>query len=344
MLLFFFFSFFVMTIMRRTHGQVELMTLGNRALHLTARPASLLVPQQVQPGLPDTQTDHSHTLTCCEVFPSLLAVPAALQEQSALCNLMFVTSQVHWQGKRGRVVFIYCVFVHEEAPVWITTQKIRLFHIVTDIKHAGIKCNSLHDQKLLLSQVTWEAILAFMLGWKSTVSTVHQFALGENLIHGWPQYSVSAQDGIVALGKAHTRSAPSLSSLPRLPSKQCQYLPGWTQITVDLGGWNVGRFLSPLLFPSGGQCCDALACPCWESSSSLWAPLPCQAADQMWYLLCLPVYLPVHSHWLRRAQDSRSTDVFVAEDCAWLCASRGSPFQTPPFAGGSLSLWEWRHV
>ena len=28
----------------------------------------------------------------------------------------------------------------------------------------------------------------------------------------------------------------------------------------------------------------------------------------------------------------------VAEDCAWLCASRGSPFQTPPFAGGSLSL------
>ena len=32
------------------------------------------------------------------------------------------------------------------------------------------------------------------------------------------------------------------------------------------------------------------------------------------------------------------TEVFVAEDCAWLCASRSSPFQTPPFAGGSLSL------
>ena len=28
--------------------------------------------------------------------------------------------------------------------------------------------------------------------------------------------SVSAQDGIVALGKAHTRSAPSLSSLPKV--------------------------------------------------------------------------------------------------------------------------------
>ena len=28
--------------------------------------------------------------------------------------------------------------------------------------------------------------------------------------------SVSAQDGIVALGKTHTRSAPSLSSLPKV--------------------------------------------------------------------------------------------------------------------------------
>ena len=27
--------------------------------------------------------------------------------------------------------------------------------------------------------------------------------------------SISAQDGIVAIGKAHTRSAPSLSSLPK---------------------------------------------------------------------------------------------------------------------------------
>ena len=156
--------------------------------------------------------------------------------------------------------------------------------------------------------------------------------------------SVSAQDGIVALRKAHTRSALSLSSLPKVGLEQCQYLPGWTQIVLDLGGWNVGRFLSPLLFPSGDQCCDALVCLYWESSSNLGAPLPCQAADQMWYLLCLPVYLPVHSHWLQHAQDSRSTEVFVAKDCDWLCASRGSPFQTPSFAGGSLSLWEWWHV
>ena len=125
----------------------------------------------------------------------------------------------------------------------------------------------------------------------------------------------------------------ALRSVSQQSRQGWQYLSCWTQIVLDLGGWNVGRFCSPLLFPSGGQCCDALACPCSESSSSLWAPLPCQAADQMWYLLCLPVYLPVHSHWLRRAQDSRSTEVFVAEDCVWLCASRGSQFQTPPQGG-----------
>ena len=37
-----------------------------------------------------------------------------------------------------------------------------------------------------------------------------------SLITSTKQVSVSAQDGIVALGKAHTRSAPSLSSLPKV--------------------------------------------------------------------------------------------------------------------------------
>ena len=53
------------------------------------------------------------------------------------------------------------------------------------------------------------------------------------------------------------------------------------------GGMSAASFLHS--FPSGGHCCDALACSCSEISSSLWVPLPCQAADQMWYLLCLPV-------------------------------------------------------
>ena len=140
----------------------------------------------------------------------------------------------------------------------------------------------------------------------------------------------SARNGPYAL---HPVSQQSPQGCPR-NSANNNYLFGWTRIVLDLGEWNVGRFLSPLLFPSGDHCCDAPACPCSDSSSSLWALLPCQAADQMRCLLCLSVYLPVQSHWLRLAQDSRSTEVFVAEDDAWLCASQGSPFQTPPFAGG----------
>ena len=122
----------------------------------------------------------------------------------------------------------------------------------------------------------------------------------------------------------------SHESPPRLPSKQFQYLSGWAQIVLDLGGWIVGRFLSPLLFPSSDHCCDILAWPWSKSSSSLCAPLTFQAANQMWYLLCLPVYLPVHSRWLWHAQNSRSTEVFVAEDCMAVCQS-GQPIPDSTF-------------
>ena len=74
------------------------------------------------------------------------------------------------------------------------------------------------------------------------------------------------------------------------------------------------------------------------SFRSRWHRSARKAVDQLWYLLCFLVNLHVHSHWLWCAQDSRSTEVFLAEDCAWLCASHGSPFQTLPFAGGSLGL------
>ena len=61
--------------------------------------------------------------------------------------------------------------------------------------------------------------------------------------------------------KIGTTTLPRLSAVsPRMPSKQCQYLSGWTQITLTLGGWKAGCFLSPLLFPSGNQYCDVLAC------------------------------------------------------------------------------------
>ena len=155
--------------------------------------------------------------------------------------------------------------------------------------------------------------------------------------------SVSAQAGIAALGKAHTHSTPSLSSIRKAALETVPTLV-WLNIERSRP-WRVEcrplPFSTPLTLRRSMQWC---VCPCSELSSSFGAPLPCQAADQMWYPLCLPVYLSVHSLGLWLAQYSRSTEVFVAEDCAWLCASRGSPFQTLPFAGGSLSLWECWHV
>ena len=53
----------------------------------------------------------------------------------------------------------------------------------------------------------------------------------------------------------------SQQSPERCPrSKQSQYFSGWTQVVLDLGGKNVGRFLSPFHFSAGDQCCDPLAC------------------------------------------------------------------------------------
>ena len=64
------------------------------------------------------------------------------------------------------------------------------------------------------------------------------------------------------------RPTSSLSSLPKVALKT---VPMFVWLNTDrsqLQRVNVGCFLSPLLFPPGDQCCDALACPCSESSSS----------------------------------------------------------------------------
>ena len=114
--------------------------------------------------------------------------------------------------------------------------------------------------------------------------------------------SVSAQDGIVALGKANTRSPPSLG---RLPKVALETVPIFASLNTDRPRpWRVEcrplTFSTPLSFRRSMLWCSGLSV--LRSSSSLGAPLPCQTADQMWYLLCLSVYLPVHSHWLRRTR------------------------------------------
>ena len=69
--------------------------------------------------------------------------------------------------------------------------------------------------------------------------------------------SIPAQGGIFALGRAHTYSALSLSSVLKIAFETVPMFVWLNTDRLDLGRWNVGRFLSPLLFPSGDQCSDA---------------------------------------------------------------------------------------
>ena len=142
--------------------------------------------------------------------------------------------------------------------------------------------------------------------------------------------SVSAQDSIVALGKVYTLSAPSPQGCPRNSASVC--LVEHRSFPILEGGMSATYFLHSSFL----QAINAVM---------LW-PVHVQKVLQASEHLC-PAKLQTRCDiccacqsicLFQRAQDSRSIEVFVAEDCAWLCASKGSPFQTPPFAGGSLSL------
>ena len=70
--------------------------------------------------------------------------------------------------------------------------------------------------------------------------------------------SVSAQDGILALGKAHTRSAPSLSSLPKVALEK---VPIFAWLNTDRSRpWKVEcwplPFSTPLSFRRSVLCCS----------------------------------------------------------------------------------------
>ena len=73
--------------------------------------------------------------------------------------------------------------------------------------------------------------------------------------------SVSVQDGIVALGKAHTRSAPSLSSLPKVA---LETVPMFVWLNTDRSRpWRVEcrplPFSTPLSFRRSALCCSGLS-------------------------------------------------------------------------------------
>ena len=75
------------------------------------------------------------------------------------------------------------------------------------------------------------------------------------------QFSVSAQDGIVALGKAHTRSTPSLSSLPKVA---LETVPIFVWLNTDRSRpWRVEcrplPFSTPLSFRRSMLWCSGLS-------------------------------------------------------------------------------------
>ena len=74
-------------------------------------------------------------------------------------------------------------------------------------------------------------------------------------------FSVSAQDGIVALGKAHTRSAPSLSSIPKVALEP---VPIFAWLNTDRSRpWRVEcrplPFSTPLSFRRSMLCCSGFS-------------------------------------------------------------------------------------
>ena len=103
------------------------------------------------------------------------------------------------------------------------------------------------------------------------------------------QSPVSAQGGIIAFGKTRSSSTPSLSSLPKTALDTVSMLVRLSTYRFQLPRMYRRPLPFSTLFSSGDVCCDALACPCSQSSWNLQIPLPCQTVDQL-CLLCLLVY------------------------------------------------------
>ena len=91
-------------------------------------------------------------------------------------------------------------------------------------------------------------------------------------------------------------------------------------------------FLSPLLFPSGDQCCDAVACPCSESSSSFLHSSFLQAVNAV---MLWPVHVqkvPQDSEHLCPAKLQTSCDLCCAcqSICPFIPTDSGMPRAVDP--------------
>ena len=161
--------------------------------------------------------------------------------------------------------------------------------------------------------------------------------------------SVSAQDGIVALGKAHTCSTLSLSNLPKVALEtvpifawlntnrsqpwrvECwpniclvehrslstfeggmsaQYLPGWTQIALNLWGWNVGPVFAWLNTDrSQSLRVECRPLPFFTPLSSRWSMLWC-SGPSMFTKLLKPRSTFTQPQYFTRCNKANFTSVF----------------------------------
>ena len=144
------------------------------------------------------------------------------------------------------------------------------------------------------------------------------------------------------------RAPPRLPAVsPRLPSNQCRCL-------VEHKSFPRRVECRPLPFSTFSILQVISAVMLWpvhvsESSSSLGAPLPCQAADQMWYLLCLPV-IPNDTGMTRAVDPQKSLQFKTMYGCEpvveaahsrlhllqqiyWVCENDGIFFQLPLDSG-----------
>ena len=109
------------------------------------------------------------------------------------------------------------------------------------------------------------------------------------------QFSVSAQDSIVALGKAHMHSTLSQQPSQGCPQNSADICLVEHRLFSTLEG---GMSAASFLHSSFLHTIKAVMLLRVHKVPQASEHLCCQAADQMWYLLCLPVYLPFHSQWL----------------------------------------------
>ena len=132
--------------------------------------------------------------------------------------------------------------------------------------------------------------------------------------------SVSAQDGIVALGKAHMRSAPSVSQqspqgCPQNSADIC--LVEHRSFSTLWGGMPAASFLHSSFLQA------IKAVMLWPVHVQK-VPKPRGTKLQIRCDICCACqyicpFIPTDSG----AHYSRSTEVFVGKDCAWLCVSQG---------------------